>query len=107
MSLKDYQQQIDDSLKDLEKPYWDPLSQLARTTEEVGEVARILNHKFGDKPKKPGERHEDLADELADVIYSILCIANGQKIDLDPALEKVIAKLKTRDANRFTKKTDV
>jgi NTP pyrophosphatase (non-canonical NTP hydrolase) len=104
MSLHDYQKQIDDSVQGLEKPYWSPLSILARTTEEVGEVARILNHQFGDKPKKPGEQHQDLADEIADVIYSMLCLANSQKLDLDEPMEKVIGKLKGRDKDRFKKK---
>lgn len=104
MSLKSYQKQIDDMVQPLEKPYWSPLSILARMSEEVGEVARIINHKFGDKPKKPTEEHEDLADELADVMYTILCMANSQGIDLDPAMEKAIAKLNTRDKDRFKKK---
>lgn len=105
MSLADYQNQIDESVKDLEKPYWHPLSQLARLSEEVGEVARILNHQFGDKPKKPTEVHEDLSDELADVMYTILCLANSQNIKLDAPLEKAIAKLKNRDKDRFAKKS--
>lgn len=104
MSLASYQKQIDDILQAYEKPYWDPLSQLARLSEEVGEVSRILNHKYGDKPKKSNEEHEDLADELADVLYTIICMANGQGIKLDPALDKSIAKLETRDKGRFKKK---
>ena len=104
MSLKTYQQQIDQTVQNLEKPYWSPLSILARTIEEVGEVARILNHKFGDKPKKPTEEHEDLADEIADVIYSMLCLANSQGIELDEPMQKVIAKLQNRDKDRFAKK---
>ena len=105
MSLQAYQKQIDEMLQNYEKPYWSPLSILARMTEEVGEVARILNHQFGDKPKKNTEEHEDLADEISDVIYSCICLANSQGIDLDPAMEKVIAKLETRDVGRFKKKS--
>lgn len=105
MSLKQYQKQIDDMVQGLEKPYWSPLSIMARMAEEVGEVGRILNHQFGDKPKKATEEHEDLADELADVMYTVLCLANNQKIDLDPAMEKAIAKLNTRDKDRFKKKS--
>lgn len=52
MTLTEYQKQIDDILQGYEKPYWEPLSNLARLIEEVGEVARILNHQYGDKPKK-------------------------------------------------------
>ncbi|HSX44893.1 MAG TPA: nucleotide pyrophosphohydrolase [Candidatus Saccharimonadales bacterium] len=104
MSLKTYQQRIDNELQQYEKPYWSPLSILARLSEEVGEVARILNHQFGDKPKKSTEEHEDLADELADVIYTVICLANSQGIELDKPLLDAIAKLETRDAGRFKKK---
>lgn len=102
--LADYQKQIDESLKPYVKPYWDPLSQLARIVEEVGEVSRILNHKYGDKPKKVGEEHEKLEDELADILYSILCLANSEGIVLDEPLQRAIAKLETRDKGRFEKK---
>ena len=104
MSLKIYQKRIDDMLQQYEKPYWSPLSILTRMAEEVGEVARIVNHKFGDKPKKASEEHEDLGDELADVIYTVICMANSQGIQLDEHLERAIAKLETRDKDRFAKK---
>ena len=91
-------------LQKYEKPYWSPLSILTRMAEEVGEVARIVNHKFGDKPKKATEEHEDLGDELADVIYAVICMANSQGIELDEHLERAIAKLETRDKDRFAKK---
>ncbi len=104
MSLKAYQDRIDTELQQYEKPYWHPLSQLARISEEVGEVARILNHSYGDKPKKPGEKHEALGDELADILYSLLCLANYEHIDMDKALEHSMAKLSTRDKDRFPKK---
>lgn len=107
MSLSAYQKQIDDMLQGYEKPYWSPLSIFARLAEEVGEVSRILNHKYGDKPKKTNEVHENLADELADVIYTVICLANSQGIKLDQPLESAIAKLETRDKNRFKKKGSV
>lgn len=104
MSLAAYQKELDDTVQQYAKPYWDPLSNLARLSEEVGEVARILNHQFGDKPKKPGEEHEALGDELADVIYTVLAIANSQGIELDPHVQKAIDKLRTRDKDRFERK---
>lgn len=103
-SLSEYQKQIDEQLQQYEKPYWHPLSNLARLAEEVGEVSRILNHRYGDKPKKSGEQHEDLGDELADVIYTVICIANSQGIDLQVPMQKAIAKLETRDKDRFKRK---
>ena len=104
MSLKHYQQSVDSSVQKYEKPYWDPLSNLARLTEETGEVARLLNHQYGDKPKKPNETDQELGEELADVIYTVICIANSQGIELDEYLERAIAKLETRDKDRFKKK---
>ncbi len=104
MSLQVYQQQIDETVQQYAKPYWHPLSQLARVTEEVGEVARILNAKYGDKPAKPGEVHDDLGDELADVIYGILCIANNEGIDMDESMKRAINKLVVRDKDRFERK---
>lgn len=104
MALQDYQLEIDNILQAYEKPYWHPLSQLARLIEEVGEVSRILNHQYGDKPKKPTETHEKLEDELADVLYTVICLANSQGISLDPPLKKAIEKLETRDVGRFPKK---
>lgn len=103
-TLQEYQQAIDDLLQQYEKPYWHPLSQLARMAEEVGEVSRIVNHRFGDKPLKPTDPEDDLGEELADVIYTAICMANSQAIDLSPALERAIAKLEMRDAGRFAKK---
>lgn len=104
MTLSEYQKQVDDILQGYEKPYWQPLSQLARMTEEVGEVARILNHQYGDKPKKPAETPDDLSDELGDVLWSLICIANSQGVDLEATIQKSIDKLTVRDADRFEKK---
>lgn len=104
MPLSDYQKQIDDNVQQYAKPYWHPLSQLARLSEEVGEVARILNHQYGDKPKKPTEEHEELGDEIADVIYTVLCLANSQGIDMDEPMQRAIDKLVTRDKDRFERR---
>ena len=103
--IEPYQKRIDAILQPYEKPYWHPLSQLARIIEEVGEMARILNHKFGDKPLKAGEV-DDLEDELGDVIYSLICLANSQSIDLDKAVDRAIYKMEVRDRDRFAKKVD-
>ncbi len=105
MPLSDYQKQIDTDVQQYEKPYWEALSILARLSEEVGEVARILNHQYGDKPKKPGEQHEDLGDELADVIYAVLCLANREGVDMDEPMQRAMDKLLTRDKDRFTRKS--
>ena len=104
-NLSGYQKRIDDELQEYEKPYWEPLSILARLAEETGEVARIINHQYGDKPKKKDEEHDHLGDELADVLYACICLANRENINLDEHLEKAISKLSTRDKDRFKKKS--
>lgn len=103
-SLSDLQKKIDNILQAYEKPYWEPLSNLARLTEEVGEVARIINHKYGDKPKKVTEKEDDLEDELADVLWTLICLANQQGINLDVGMQRAINKLTVRDKDRFKKK---
>ncbi len=82
--------------------YWDEMSLLARLTEEVGELAREYNHQFGAKKKKSTESDSDIAGELADILWLVLCMANQQGIDMTEAFESVLTKLKIRDANRFT-----
>ena len=104
MTISIYQKAIDNWMQQHAKPYWDPLSQFAHLSEEVGEVGRVLNHMYGDKIKKVTEEEDDLAGEIADVIFSAICIANRHGIDLDNQLQAVLKKSKTRDKNRFDKK---
>ena len=101
--LSSLQKKIDDILQQYEKPYWEPLSNVARLTEEVGEVARIINHKYGDKPKKATETPDDLEDELADILWSVICIANSEGVNLDRGMQRAIDKLLVRDKDRFKK----
>lgn len=77
---------------------------MARLSEEVGEVARIINHKYGDKPKKTSEGPDDLEDELADILWSVICIANSEGVNLDKGMQRAIDKLLVRDKDRFKKK---
>ncbi len=74
---------------------------LARIPEEVGELARLLNHLHGPKPKKTTEPEQELGEELADIIFAIICLANSQSIDLQTSLEKVIQKVWDRDRDRY------
>ena len=104
MEIKDAQASVDAYIGQFSEGYWAPLSNLARLTEEVGELAREMNHRFGQKPKKPGEPEQDLALELADIMFVIIAIANQQKIDLDAAFQQVLAKYTTRDADRWERK---
>jgi NTP pyrophosphatase (non-canonical NTP hydrolase) len=104
MSLRQYQDEVDGWLEQYDPKYWQPLSQLARLVEEVGEVARVLNHKYGEKPKKASEEPDDLEGELGDILFDVICLANSENIDLDEVLRKVMDKVQTRDKDRFPKK---
>ena len=77
MSLREIQKQVDEWIGQHQMGYWPPLEQMARLTEEVGELARELNHRFGSKKKKGTEADNDLGDEIADVIFTLVCLANA------------------------------
>lgn len=82
--------------------YWPELSMLARLTEETGELAREYNHRFGAKKKKASEGDTELAMEMADVLFIVVCMANQQGIDLGAAMAATLEKYRIRDAGRFT-----
>lgn len=105
MSLSDYQKQVDDLLTEPGRGYWEPLAQLAHLVEEVGELARLLNHMYGNKPKKVTEAEQEIAGELGDILFAILCFANQENVDLDKAIHDTIQKSRTRDKDRFQKKS--
>ena len=102
--MKDYQKRVDRWISKHKLGYFKPLEILARLVEEVGELARELNHRFGPKKKKESEKQADLGDELADAIYTIICLANSLDIDLDKHLNRVLDKHDTRDKDRWEKK---
>lgn len=105
MSFASVQKDVDDWISQFEEGYFPPLAMLARLTEEVGEVARVVMHRFGGKTPKPGESPGDLGEEIADAIFVLVCLANSQKIDLDEAFASMMQKYRSRDANRWTRKT--
>ena len=77
---------------------------MARLSEEVGELAREVNHRFGKKTKKKGEPEGDLAMEMADILFVVICMANREGIDLQTAFDRMMEKIEVRDAERWTKK---
>ena len=77
---------------------------MARLTEETGELAREINHKFGPKKKKATQEKKEIGDEIVDIIFTLVCLANSLNIDLDESFEKMMDKLRTRDKNRYQKK---
>ena len=104
MGFHEPQQAVDRWISQYQEGYWPPLSLLARLTEEVGELARELNHRFGAKPKKPTEADGSIALELADILFVVLCLANAQRIDLDTAFADMMQQVTARDADRWTRK---
>src|SRR3954469_25441278 len=104
MALTAAQQRIDTWISQFEEGYFHPLTNLARLTEEVGELAREINHRFGQKTKKPEEAEGDLAMEMADILFVLICMANRERIDLQEAFERMMAKVTARDDTRWTKK---
>jgi NTP pyrophosphatase (non-canonical NTP hydrolase) len=105
MSLAEQQRRVDAWISQYEEGYFHPLTNLARLTEEVGELAREINHRFGQKTKKPEEPEGDLGMELADILFVLICIANREGIDLDEAFGRMMAKVESRDRDRWTRKS--
>lgn len=99
-SLSDLQIRIDEFIS-IHGGYWSPLSMLSAIMEELGEVAREINHLEGYKPKKGKKETSKVAEELADLLFAIICLANNYNIDLNEELEKIIRKYSTRDRDRF------
>ncbi len=104
MSLKPIQKDVDEWAQQFKIPYWQPLEIMARLTEETGELAREVNHRFGPKKKKSAEEKKELEDEMGDIIFTLCCLANSQKIELDDAWKRVMDKCYGRDKERFEKK---
>jgi NTP pyrophosphatase (non-canonical NTP hydrolase) len=104
VSLKDAQHRVDSWIVQFEEGYFDPLTNLARLAEEVGELAREVNHRFGRKTKKAEEPDGDLAMEMADIMFVLICMANREGIDLQRAFDRMMDKVESRDEMRWTKK---
>ena len=98
------QKEVDEYISQFEEGYFPPLSMLARMTEELGELARALSHQAGFKKPKAGEEAGDVADELSDLLFVAICLANASSIDLDVSFARAMQKYRTRDAERWTRK---
>src|SRR4051794_9572349 len=104
MTFAPIQKEVDDYISQFKEGYFPPLEMLARLTEELGELARALSYKVGFKKLKSGEQADDVADELCDLIFVAVCLANSMDLNLDDAFSAAMNKYRTRDANRWTKK---
>jgi len=103
-TLADIQREVDAYISQFKEGYFSPLALLARMSEEVGELAREVNHSYGEKPKKKDEADNSVELELGDILFIVTCFANSLGIDLTEAHRKVMEKFNTRDADRWTKK---
>jgi NTP pyrophosphatase (non-canonical NTP hydrolase) len=106
MDLPTIQREVDAYISQFREGYFPPLVNLARLAEEVGELARELNHRFGPKTKRADEAEGDIALELADVLFVVVVLANQLEIYLDLALARTLEKYQIRDADRWERKGD-
>ena len=102
--LNDAQRRVDAWISQFEEGYFDPLTNLARLAEEVGELAREINHRFGQKTKKPEEPEGDLGMEMADILFVLICMANREGINLQDSFDRMMQKIEHRDEHRWTRK---
>jgi len=100
-TLREIQKQVDDWITKIGHGYWSPHEMLARLVEEVGETARLINHLYSPKKKKYSEPDQQLSDELADILFAVICLANSHNIDLQEAFEKMMEKYSIRDKERY------
>lgn len=95
MNIKNAQQEVDDWIKNHGVRYFNELTNMAQLTEEVGEVARIIARRYGEQSEKESDKNKDLGEELADVVFVVLCLANQTGVDLQASFDKKM-ELKTR-----------
>src|SRR5215218_5183801 len=100
MTIQDAQQQVDQWIKTTGVRYFNELTNMAILTEEVGEVARLMSRLYGEQSFKESDKEKNLSDELADVLWVLICIANQTGVDLTEALQKNFEKKTSRDAQR-------
>ncbi len=97
------QKRVHQYISQFKEGYFSPLSLTARLTEEVGELAREIQHTYGDKPKKKEEDESSIEEEIGDILFVLACFANSLNFDLSDAFGRSISKIETRDKNRWTR----
>jgi NTP pyrophosphatase (non-canonical NTP hydrolase) len=100
MTIQEAQQQVDGWIKTTGVRYFNELTNMAMLTEEVGEVARIIARRYGEQSEKESDKTKDLGDEMADVLWVLLCLANQTGVDLTTAFQKNLEKKTSRDSER-------
>lgn len=101
-NTNEIQQRVDDYISQFKEGYFSPLSLIARLSEETGELAREVNHYYGEKPKKVSEKEKTVEEELGDIVFVLTCFANSLDIDLSEAFDITMQKIESRDKNRWT-----
>ncbi|WP_066294332.1 nucleotide pyrophosphohydrolase [Bacillus sp. FJAT-29937] len=102
-TMKDLQEEVDTYIGQFKEGYFSPLAMLARLTEELGELAREINHRYGEKPKKATEAEKAIEEEMGDMLFVLICLANSLNIDLETAHNQIMNKFNTRDKDRWTR----
>ncbi len=100
MNIKDAQLAVDNWIKEHGVRYFNELTNMAQLTEEVGEVARIIARRYGEQSEKESDKNKDLGEELADVVFVVLCLANQTGVDLQEAFDRKLEKKTRRDHDR-------
>jgi len=100
MTIQEAQKIVDDWIKTYGVRYFNELTNMAQLTEEVGEVARIISRRYGEQSEKESDKNKDLGDEMADVLWVLICLANQTGVDLEKALIKNLEKKTNRDHSR-------
>lgn len=100
MTIKQAQEKVDDWIKTIGVRYFNELTNMAMLTEEVGEVARIIARRYGEQSEKDSDKEKRLDEELADVLFVLICLANQTGVDLEKALEESLKKKTQRDGSR-------
>jgi NTP pyrophosphatase (non-canonical NTP hydrolase) len=106
-TVRELQQAVDGWVQESGGGYWKASSQMLRIMEEVGELSRLVNHLYGEKPKKATEARQELPTEIGDLLFTLICLANSEHVDLQASVESVLAKYRMRDRDRWRKAEEV
>ncbi|MDE6017857.1 MAG: nucleotide pyrophosphohydrolase [Muribaculaceae bacterium] len=104
MNVEELQRMVDDWIREIGKGYFPPLANMAILTEEVGELARVIVRKYGPQVAKPSDLDRNLEEELADVLWVVVCLANQTGVNLTEAFRNTLQKKTLRDSKRFENK---
>ncbi|WKA53348.1 nucleotide pyrophosphohydrolase [Planococcus shixiaomingii] len=105
-TLNELQREVDQYIGQFKEGYFSPMELMARMTEELGELSREVMHEYGPKKKKASEEDGTIANEMGDILFVLICMANSMNIDLEQAHDRVMQKFNTRDKDRWTRKDE-